>query len=94
MKEERHVFMNSPLMNRIHLQEIADSPKLYAALKNNMTADFFTDMDWRMDNGKNANIFIEGQQGTGKSTIARIVKCYIDKYNGRTACNCSYSHLA
>src|SRR3972149_5936526 len=47
-------------------------------LKNNMTETFLHDLEWRVRNQKNFNIFIDGEQGTGKSTIAREIKAYCD----------------
>ncbi|MGC9114355.1 MAG: hypothetical protein ACP5IG_04745 [Candidatus Micrarchaeia archaeon] len=86
MAKARWEFTHSPLKNRFHAQDIANDLRLEAAIENDLTDVFFKDLAWRLDeqkksetSGKNYNIFIRGEQGSGKSTIAQIIKCFTDK---------------
>lgn len=83
MKNKRRAeFIHSPLKNEMNLIRIAESPRLQMALSNDMTSTFLTDLEWRLKNEQNFNIFIEGGQGTGKSTLAREMKAFTDKLFG------------
>jgi len=73
-------FQHSPLKNQLHLAEIQSNEALYKALFNNLTPLFLDDLKWRVSNSKNVNILVEGEQGSGKSTIAREIKAYMDRY--------------
>lgn len=90
MPEHKWEFTHSPLKNAFHLQDIENDLLLQAALKNDLTATFWKDVRWRLGEqkksenaGKNINVFIKGEQGSGKSTIAQVIASVIAKEYGR-----------
>lgn len=76
-------FCMSPLKDRIHEWELKTNPFLRLAFTQNMTEYFFRDLRWRMENMKNVNILVKGEQGSGKSTISFILMHYLDYVNGK-----------
>ena len=81
-------FTQSPLKDALHRLRIKEDPSLRLALKPNrdLTTLFFKDLLSRAGAGKkdakkqrNFNIDVKGEQGSGKSTSARIIKAIVDK---------------
>ena len=80
-------FTHSPLKNKLHLLEIRKDAGLEEALRVNLSGWFWRDLAWRVKKGseeekRNANIVVKGEQGSGKSTVARVLKAFLDKQNG------------
>lgn len=82
MPNYRFQFTHSPLKNQLHKMRINQNPVLGQALSRNLTGWFFEDLVWRFKNKRNVNIYIKGEQGSGKSTGSQVIKCFNDEVFG------------
>ncbi|MEO0303958.1 MAG: hypothetical protein ABIM64_01720 [candidate division WOR-3 bacterium] len=86
MKFSNLKLTHSPLINRLHLYEWENDPRLQNILDlengNDLTDSFLDDLEWRAKNQHNIVIEIKGIRGSGKSFLARGIKTYQDKIRG------------